>query len=209
MYRTLDEADVIMVSTVIWGLTDVLVPGLRAGDSPQAGLQQAAGDLILERLVFEDLRGLYLGEMSEQDFCHRMLDRAGWPIDIEHLRRAIRRKLAQTVPGTADVLQSLSGQYRNVLLADHAREWIDDIRAVHGELMEAFDRTFFSFDLKHTKAEPAALRMMLGLLGNEPAECLLIDADPATVSAAAEIGIEAIAFRDACQLAADLAEREI
>lgn len=198
-----------MPSTVIWGLKDVLIPGLRTGDAPRDGPERAAGDVILERLVFEDLRGLYLGEMSELEFCRRMLDRAGWPVDIEHLRQAIRRRFAQTVPGTAEILESLAGRYRNILLADHAREWIEDILAMHGELMDSFDRTFFSFELKRTKAEPGTLRMVLGLLGDEPAECLLIDADPTAVSSAVSAGVDAIAFQDAYHLAAELARREI
>jgi len=196
-----------MVSTIIWGMKDVLIPGLQTGDAPRNGPRREPGDLILERLVFDDLRGLYLGEMSEQEFCRRMLDRAGWPIDIDHLKNAIRQRFAQAVPGTAEILQSLEGRYRLALLADHAREWADDIRAAHGELLEAFDRTFFSFDLKRLKGEAGTLRMVLGLLGDEAAECLLIDADAGAIAAAAETGVEAIAFQDAYQLAADLAER--
>ena len=210
-----------MISTIICGLSDVLIPSLRAADGSRAGRSQAdspntpaippgasrAGDVILERLVAEDLRGLRLGEMTERQFCHRLLDRAGWPTDIEHLRTTIQMRFSKRVSGSAEVLRLLKGRCRLVLIADHAREWVDEIRALHPELLAMFDREFFSFDLHRLKSDPGTFRMALGLLGEAPSDCLVIDAEPSTVTAAAETGIEGIVFKNAEQLAKELQKR--
>jgi FMN phosphatase YigB (HAD superfamily) len=198
-----------MISTIICGLSEVLIPGLKGTNQPPAGASRAAGDVILERLVAEDLRGLCIGEMTEEEFCRRLLDRAGWPTDIEHLRAAIRERFRGEVPGTADVLRGLTGRYRLVLMTDHAREWIEGIRLYHREILEIFDRAFFSYDLKQTKADPGTFRMVLGLLDDEPAECLLIDDEQVNLAAAAAAGIEGILFKNANQLANALADRGI
>ena len=198
-----------MISTIICGLSEVLIPGLKGAKEPPAGTSRAAGDVILERLVAEDLQGLCVGDMTEEEFCHRLLDRAGWPTDIEHLRAAIRERFRGQVPGTADVLRGLRGRYRMVLMTDHAREWIKDIRLYHREILEIFDRSFFSYDLRRTKAEAGTFRMVLGLLGDQPDECLLIDDEQVNLAAAAAAGIEGILFENADQLAAALADRGI
>ena len=198
-----------MVRTIICGLSEVLIPGLKGAKQPPGGTPRAVGDVILERLVAEDLHGLCVGDMTEEDFCHRLLDRAGWPTDIEHLRAAIRERFRGVVPGTADVLRGLRGRYRLVLMTDHAREWIKDIRLCHREILEIFDRAFFSYRLKQTKADPDTFRTVLGLLGEEPAGCLLIDDEQANLSAAAAAGIEGILFQNANQLAETLADMGI
>jgi len=198
-----------MISTIICGLSDVLVPGLRGIQNPQPLATRAAGDVILERLVADDLHDLYIGAMTADEFCHRLLDRAGWPADAEHLRAAIREQFLDEVPGTAEVLRTLTGRYRLILLADQAREWADHIRRQHPSLMELFDRAFFSYDFKQTKADPGTFRMALGLLSDAPDECLLIDSDPANIAAAAGAGIGGILFKNANQLAAALADRRI
>jgi HAD superfamily hydrolase (TIGR01509 family) len=198
-----------MISTIICGLTEVLVPGLRVSAVPQLAPGRTAGEVIIERLVVDDLHGLYKGEMSEPEFCRKMLDRAGWPVDIDDLRATIRQRFLQPVPGTAEILRALAGRYRLVLLADHARSWIDEIRRTHAELLRLFDRSFFSFDLHRTKHDPVTFRMVLGLLGDPPSECLVIDADPPSIAAAKEAGLAAILFQDARQLAKELAERGI
>jgi FMN phosphatase YigB (HAD superfamily) len=194
---------------VLCGLTDVLIPGLRAADAPTSADGRAAGDVILERLVIEDMRGLYVGEMREQDFCHRMLDRAGWPTDIEHLQATIRRHFHDEIPGSADVLRSLARKCPLILLADLACEWVEDIREHHSDLLGIFHREFFSFDLHHMMAEAATYRKILESLSLPAADCMLIDANPQNISAAANAGIEGILFSTPTQLAADLASREI
>ena len=198
-----------MVTTIICGLSEVLIPGLKADNKPAPGNPRAAGDVILERLVAEDLQELCVGDMTEEDFCRRLLDRAGWPTDIEHIRAAIRLRFRGEVPGTADVLRGLAGRYRLVLMTDHAREWIEDIRLHHRDILEIFDRSFFSYHLKRTKADPATFQMVLAMLGDDPAECLLIDDEQANLSAAAAAGIEGILFKNATQLANALADRGI
>ncbi len=198
-----------MISTIICGLSEVLIPGLKGTSQPPPGTPRTAGEVILERLVAEDLQGLCVGDMTEEDFCHRLLDRAGWPTDIKHLRAAIRQRFRGEVPGTADVLRSLAGQYRLVLMTDHAREWIADIRLYHREILEIFTRSFFSYTLKRTKADPETFRMVLSMLRDDPAECLLIDDEQPNLAAAASAGIEGILFKNASQLAAALADRGI
>jgi FMN phosphatase YigB (HAD superfamily) len=190
-------------------LSEVLIPGLKADNESPGAAPRAAGDVILERLVAEDLQGLCVGDMTEEEFCRRLLDRAGWPTDIEHLRAAIRERFRGQVPGTADVLRGLAGRYRLVLMTDHAREWIEDIRIHHREILELFDRSFFSYHLKRTKADPAAFRMVLSMIDDDPVECLLIDDEQANLSAAAAAGIEGILFKNATQLANALADMGI
>lgn len=198
-----------MISTIICSLSDVLIPGLSGIQRPQAGIARAAGDVILERLVVQDLHDLYVGDMTEPEFCHRLLDRAGWPADVEHLQANIREQFLDVVPGTAEVLQPLAGRYRLIVLADMAREWADHICRHHAALMNLFDRAFFSYDFKQTKAEPGTFRMVLGLLGDEPPECLLVDSEPPNIAAAAGAGIGGILFKNANQLATALADRGI
>jgi len=67
-----------------------------------------------------------------------------------------------------------------------------------------FDATAFSCAIGVAKPDPAAFRWIAERLESDPRECVFIDDTKACVTAAADLGMHGITFRDARRLVADL-----
>jgi putative hydrolase of the HAD superfamily len=90
-----------------------------------------------------------------------------------------------------------------VLLSDHAEEWIAYIRSVH-PFLRLFRRTFFSYELGRLKSDAAVFSQVLQALSIPARRCLFIDDNPANVAVAQSVGLRAIRFVNAEQLASEL-----
>ena len=197
-----------MIECVIFDLSEVLIAGLLGVErplSPELGVPQ---DEILPLFGGDRFIELLLGDISEDSYLRHVIARAGWEITSARLKAVIRGNFHNQVAGSLPILEGLAGRVDLALLSDHAREWIAYIKRVH-PFMRTFKRTFFSYDLQSTKSDPGTFRRVVEALSVPPARCLFVDDNLKNVEVARSVGITSIWFRDAGQLAAELAERGV
>ena len=96
-------------------------------------------------------------------------------------------------------MAALGTSYPLYLSWDHGREWAINIEEVH-PVLAMFQRRFYSFELHTRKNDPASFREVLRQIREEPSRCLLIDDRAEFRQAAAEIGLETLAFESSRQL---------
>lgn len=192
-----------MIRCIIFDLSDVLIAGLRGIEKrlsrelalPEDQIRPCFGGNLIEELC--------LGNISEETYLKKIIEREGWQIEIARLQAIIRKNFHNQVDGTLPILMDLAPQYDLVLHSDHAREWISYIKSIH-PFLKLFKRSFFSFELKRLKNDPDAFLMALDAISLPPQSCLFIDDNPANVEAAESVGIPSIHFLDATQLAVEL-----
>jgi len=192
-----------MARTIIFDLSEVLISGLVGIEKVLSRELALPEDKILPCFGGSWLEELLVGDISEETYLTRIVAREKWPIDVARLKAVIRGNFHHQVEGTIGLLMELAGRHCLALLSDNAREWVAYIRSVH-PFLEVFQRTFFSYDLKGLKKDPATFSAVLDAMSASPGECLFIDDNPLNVSAAESAGIPSIHFLSAEQLAAEL-----
>jgi putative hydrolase of the HAD superfamily len=195
-----------MIGTIILDLSEVLIAGLLGVEKPLSAELQLPEDVILAALGGELLRDLFCGEMSEDSYLARVIERQRWDVSTDTLKQAIRQNLERRVDGMETLVRCLADAYELVLHSDHAVEWIAYVRDVH-PFLEVFAFQVFSFDLQQTKEKPSTFRRLLERIEREARECLFVDDNPGNVHAARDAGIESIVFKSAGELAGELARR--
>ena len=151
---------------------------------------------------------LFKANITEDAYLKSLREQNYWSITDAELAQIIRQNFHRRVPGTHDLLSALLRKYRLVLLSDHAVEWIAYIKTVH-PFLAAFERRFFSFDLKQTKQEPSTFLRVLASIQRDPADCVFVDDSERNVTTAASVGITGVQFSSAAQLAREFGRLEI
>jgi putative hydrolase of the HAD superfamily len=72
--------------------------------------------------------------------------------------------------------------------------------------IQFFNEFMLSYQLGYVKPQPQIFQAALAQTGSQPSECVFIDDLSENVSAAAELGIRTILFRDRSQLENELRE---
>ncbi|MGH6895164.1 MAG: HAD family hydrolase [Geminicoccaceae bacterium] len=75
--------------------------------------------------------------------------------------------------------------------------------------LDWFESILVSADVGLIKPDPRIFELLLERIGRPPAACVYIDDNVRNVTAAAAVGLDAIAFQDADQLRDDLARRDL
>lgn len=159
---------------ILWDLSEVLIGGilgledrLIAGGTPppDIGNLQLGGD---------HLTGLFLGEINEESYLSRCLERTEGHLSHHDLHEAIHESFRTGIDGSLAVLLEVNRHFPCGLVSDHAREWVETIRQVHG-FLSVFDRLFWSFDTKMTKMSSDLFVYVLAEMGVASDRCLFID----------------------------------
>jgi putative hydrolase of the HAD superfamily len=138
-----------------------------------------------------------LGDYLDQTvFCHPT------SFDREAFVDAMQ---AQSVPNgpALDLLRQLTGQLRMYALNNESRE-LNEHRRRKFELGDMLLAFFSSCYLGLSKPGPAIYRLALDLAGVQPGQAVMIDDRLQNVEAARSVGMQAIQFRDAAQVRAEL-----
>jgi len=196
------------IHTLIFDLSEVLISGLVGIEKPLSTTLHQSKKTILAAFGGERLKQICRGELSEEAYLEQIIAEQQWELSIDTLKKTIRQNLQQRVEGMEPLVTYLIPRYQLVLHSDHAVEWVTYLRQAH-PFLDLFDPQFFSFDLKHTKDEPAAFQTMLEKLGQAPDTCLFIDDNPRNVRTAEAVGLAGIHFINAAHLRGELAERGI
>jgi HAD superfamily hydrolase (TIGR01509 family) len=145
-----------------------------------------------------------LGQIDEGEFLRRFF-RDGRAFDHAAFRAAVHGAY-RWLPG----MEALLGELARAGLALHALSnypvWYHAIEARLG-LARFLAWSFVSCDTGLRKPDPAAFRWAVRALGVAPGDRILIDDRPENCAAARAVGLEALEFRGAAELRAELVRR--
>ena len=157
---------------------------------------------VLSELA-EDIVPLFNGQVSEDEYWKRIIRKHGWKIEVGELKRIVRENFKE-IGGVREILEMLRAHgFKLGMLSNHGREWAEYISKKYGYEM-LFHSTLYSFEVAISKPDKKIYKILLEKLGSKPEECLFIDDDGKNITAAKELGMKTILFKDAEQLRHEL-----
>ncbi|HLH20181.1 MAG TPA: HAD family phosphatase [Bryobacteraceae bacterium] len=99
--------------------------------------------------------------------------------------------------------------YRLLLLSNTNALHFDMLRIAYQPLLRHFDDLILSYEVHAMKPQPAIYEAALARAACRPEECFYTDDIPEYIAGARALGIDAVQFRDAGQLAQELTARGI
>jgi len=181
-----------MKTILIFDLADTLVTGFSRFVEALSPRLNVPGPDVLSGLGGEPLVALMEGRIAEATYWQQVLAKTHWPLSVATLSALLREVWRRPVPGMPELLGALHA-YRRVLLADQAREWMEDLGAMH-PFLGCFDRRFLSWEMRQTKRQVATFQRVLAALRCLPHDCIFIDDLPWNVARAHTVGMQATQF---------------
>ena len=193
-----------MYTTVVFDCGEVLVQGMCGVEVPIAALVSCGPAQVWEKLNTEPMKNeMFCGRATEQAYWEAVIKRNQWPATTEQLAAIIRENFTE-VPGTRRIIEVLrAAGYKIGLLSIHAREWVEFCEARH-KYHHLFHVLQYSCYVGMRKPDPRVFHKILGDLETEPSKTVFVDDNPHNTRAAEALGIQAVHFRSAEQLADDL-----
>ncbi|MBW2965106.1 HAD family phosphatase [Candidatus Woesearchaeota archaeon] len=103
------------------------------------------------------------------------------------------------------LLKELKKQYSLMILSNNNEPLVKAIQTAHAEIYKLFDKHYYSYQLKLRKPDAAIFEYVLDDTGLTPEECLFIDDGEENTTAASNIGMQTIVYKDNNQLKKELA----
>jgi putative hydrolase of the HAD superfamily len=197
-----------MIKIIIFDLSDVLITGLTGIEERLQVYLSSPKDEILSQFRGKTMLDFLLGYCSEEEYLQKLKREHGWELSVEEMKKIIREHFKQVIPGTEEIVTSLSNNYPLFLLSDHGREWVEYIEREH-PFLKLFRRRFYSFEMHLRKNNPDTYRKVLNQIEAIPEACLFIDDRPMFLNVAKEVGLNTIQFEDSNQLRAGLEKYSI
>lgn len=114
--------------------------------------------------------------------------------------------IAHPVPGSWAIAEDLATRHRMFAITNFGREtWPAAVRLY--PRLSLFEDIVISGVERLAKPDPAIYRLLCDRNGIAARDCLFIDDSPANVAAARDLGMDAVHFTGAADLAADLRRR--
>jgi len=198
-----------MYKAVIFDLGKVLVhfdfkPGYRA---LEALCPFSAAD-IPKRIASTGLVERFeTGLVEPRDFFRELSAHLRLEVDYDRFCR-IWSSIFSEVLIPESMLQSLAARYRLLLLSNTNALHFEMIRANY-PLLRHFHALILSYEVKAMKPQPEIFQAAVDRAGCRPEECFYTDDIADYVAAACRLGIDAVQFRSAGQLQAELRSRGI
>lgn len=191
-------------STLIFDLSEVLIPGLWGAEKPLAARLGLPEKTVAQGIWIPLATSLFEGRLTERQYLDEVIRRNGWEgITADEIDGFMRQNFCRRLPGMEDMIRRLSQRHELALLSDHARAWVEFIREQH-PFLECFSHQFFSYELQHTKRERITFLTVLYKLGRQAGDCVFVDDLATNIEVARSVGIHAIQFQNAGQLTVEL-----
>lgn len=166
-------------------------------------------DLVVERLArhCDDPSGAFrrlhkitaahdiiTGRSTLPEVHRRLVEAEGLKLSFGDFEAAWLEPYSRSIPGMAELVETLSRGYRLVLLSNVDRDYWRVVRGLHPEL-DCFESLLVSCDLGMAKPDPEIYRYVSRLTGVVPVRCLFVDDTERNVEAARELGFHGHTFR--------------
>ena len=198
-----------MYKAVIFDLGKVLIdfdfkPGFRALE----GLCPFSAADIPKRIASTGLVERFeTGLVEPRDFFRELSAHLRLEVDYDRFCR-IWSSIFSEVLIPESMLQGLAARYRLLLLSNTNALHFEMIRANY-PLLRHFHALILSYEVKAMKPHPEIFQAAVDRAGCRPEECFYTDDIADYVAAARRLGIDAVQFRSAGQLQAELTARGI
>jgi HAD superfamily hydrolase (TIGR01509 family) len=196
-----------MKTILIFDLADTLVAGFARFVEALSPRLNVPGTDVLSGLGGEPLVTLMEGRSTETTYWQQVLAKTHWPLSVETLSALLREIWRQPVPGMPELLGTLHA-YQRVLLADQAREWMEDLDIMH-PFLGCFDWRFLSWEMRQTKRQVVTFQRVIAELHCRPHDCIFIDDLLWNVERAHTVGMRATQFTSTAVLRAFLIQEGI
>ena len=199
-----------MIKNIIFDLSEVIITGYigleymieEEKGIPAKDFKKRKDDTI--EFFLDTMRGNH----TEDEYWTYMLEGTNWNIDVQDLKKLIRKFMNIPLDGTASIVKELKDKYTLILLSDHVEEWMNYILE-NNNIIPLFDYKYFSYQYKKIKKDEGIFKFVLNDLNIRPEETLFIDDFEGNIRRAQESGIDGIVFKDAVQLREDLEKMNI
>jgi putative hydrolase of the HAD superfamily len=176
--------------------------GLRAIAS-RSGLEPEAFFRLAEDLIYET--GYVLGRCAEADYWAALRERTGVTGSDGQLRAEILGRFTLRPAVLEEAKRTRAQGISTAILSDQTN-WLDEVEA-RTPFYRHFDFVFNSYRMKKGKRDPSVFGDVLSAMGLRPGEALFVDDKEGNVRRAAEIGLEALRFKDAADLRKRISRR--
>ncbi|MFC6147066.1 HAD family hydrolase [Corynebacterium nasicanis] len=182
------------MKAVLFDLFGVLLK--ERDDAGRRRVERAVGGDAAIWPIYEDLRPAYdSGDVSDERFWRQLQVRAGLePFDISEAVAADWESSMEEDPEMVELALSLiDARVRTGVLSNLPAGLAKRARAEHAWL-GSLDAVTMSCDIGLIKPDPRAFAVALDAMGVAAKDVLFVDADPANVAVAAELGMPAVRF---------------
>jgi len=195
-----------MITTIIFDWGGVLTDGTHTSSIVKL-LEKIYG--ISLQNFYEDInnmmRALDRDTMSSEVAASNLSKMVGSEISCEKLfsifEKAINpnKELIRFIP-------KLKEKYRLLVLSNNNEPTVKGLRKEHKDMLDLFDKIYFSFEYKIAKPNRKFFELPLKELKLKPEECIFIDDKQRNIDAAEKIGLKGILFKNNDQLKQNLAK---
>ena len=207
---------------ILSDLSEVLIMGLYDLEKIIAKhYGEAVGEAFLarRRSIYEDtFIEVLRGRCSEDAYWQKFMEEGEWPFNVEDIKRCVSENLKIVVPGTIELYKNIvaypssfdkearimQGRPEIFIVSDHLAERVPELKGYHPDLFEMVSREYWSCDTGSLKGDSGFFTRFLEEFNLKAKECLFIDDYERNIGIAEEAGIEAIQFKSAEQLKADM-----
>jgi len=139
------------------------------------------------------------GSLPYVEFEQSVAEITGAP--LETVRSYLDRNVAN-VPLFAYIHETLKSKYKIGMLSNAAGNWLDELFTP--EQLKLFDASVLSYEIRVGKPDARAYQAICDRLGVALDECVFIDDTERFCTAARELGMQAIWYKDVVQCKAEL-----
>ncbi|MFH1307407.1 MAG: HAD family phosphatase [archaeon] len=153
---------------------------------------------------FDDLIVLVNGdEIDFDEFIKKINEDVKIPVSKEEMLGIIKQGINHNEQ-VVNLINQLKGKYKLMMLSDNDRTTVNILREDYKEVLELFDKTYFSYDLGVRKPNKEIFEHLLSDSGLKAEDCIFIDDKEKNINAAKKLGFEAVLFKDYPQLVDEL-----
>lgn len=197
----------LVMKTIIFDLSDVLVKGLEGVESSLATYLKVPIEQVFNQLFKFDYREFWLSQISEDELFARLIAKYEWNISPKKLRTIVYANFRE-ISGTRKLISELKLSYTLILLSVNPREWAEYFEEKFN-YENLFDYVHYSYEIGYTKREPQSFLFILEKYQLDPKDVLLIDDSTRNINVARSVGIDGIKFISATQMRNELQLREL
>jgi epoxide hydrolase-like predicted phosphatase len=188
-----------MINTIIFDLAEVYLNGFYGVEHRLESILKLNSNEIKDKLQGPEFKLFLEGDITEDEFWKRIIQRNNWSVEIEKLKEVIRNNFEE-INGTREIIEKLKEKgYKLGLLSDHSAEWIDYCNKKF-DYHKLFHSTQYSFEVKCCKSDRKMFELMLKKLNEKPENCLFIDDSKKNIAVAKTVGLNTIQFKNPKQL---------
>lgn len=192
-----------MINTAIFDLSEVYLHGIKGLGAKLGSLLKVPDQIAYNSMGGEDLSSLFKGEITEDEYWRRYLQKNHFKTSSGKLKQLVRAHFSE-IEGTRGIIEELKQrEYKLGLLSIHAREWIEYCQG-RFDYHKLFDSVSYSFQTGICKPDKRAYEIILAQLCSKPEESLFIDDQERNLVPVRSLGMKAIRFIDSRQLKKEL-----